>query len=266
MARQLTIITPENIPVTVELAGIGTRFGALLIDILVMVAIYLFFVMMASIGGMLLSWSFAGALVQPLLILFGFAVLFGYSIFFETFWNGQTPGKRFFGLRVLRDGGFPVDFYSVATRNLMRIADFLPVAFAAGALAVFFHREYKRLGDMVAGTVVVKEREVGSVGLFPSLRAKTDGTAAAAAPRLPDGVRDPLEVLTRPEIDVLRRFSLRRWEMTPDDAERLAYRLIVPMVGRLNITFLPGVAPRYADLVTVLVSDLDARLSDVEYF
>ncbi|HVK06377.1 MAG TPA: RDD family protein [Armatimonadaceae bacterium] len=265
MARQLTIITPENIPVTIELAGIGTRFGALMIDILVMFGVYLAGVFIGGLVAALTSWSGASGVVAPLMIVGAFVVLFGYSIFFETFWNGQTPGKKFFGLRVMRDGGFPVDFYSVATRNLMRLADFLPISYAAGALSVFFHPEYKRLGDMVGGTVVVREREVGSVGLFPVMRAKS-AAGAGEAPRLPEGVVDPIEVLTRDEIEVLRRFSLRRWEMTPDDAERLAYRLIVPMVGRLNIRFIPGVAPRYADLVTVLVSDIDARLSEVEYF
>ena len=77
---------------------------------------------------------------------------------FETIWNGQTPGKRAFGLRVVRDGGYPITFYASAIRNLIRIADFLPFGFAAGALTIFLQSEYKRLGDLVAGTIVIKER------------------------------------------------------------------------------------------------------------
>jgi hypothetical protein len=200
---------------------------------------------------------------QAILIIAAFLVFFGYSILFETLWNGQTPGKRTFNLRVIRDGGYAITFYAAATRNLVRIADFLPLAYTAGALSVFFHPHYKRFGDLVAGTVVVKERELGNVWQV-GLRAPKG--AAGQTPRLPDTVNDPVKVLTTDEIAVLRRFALRRWEMTADDAERVGYRLIVPLVGRLNLTFIPGVAPRYADLVTVLVADIDSKIGQDDLF
>jgi hypothetical protein len=141
----------------------------------------------------------------------------------------------------------------VATRNLVRIADFIPL-YGIGGLAVFFHPQYKRLGDLAAGTLVIKERGgVGSLGSSPA------ATAAAGTVSLPPGVHNPLDVLTADEMALLRRFAVRRWEMNPDDSERLAYRLTVPLVPRLNLRFVPGAVPRYADLVSVLVAAADAR-------
>jgi uncharacterized RDD family membrane protein YckC len=264
LARQLEVVTPENVPITFEMAGIGSRFGAMLVDLLIQVVVYI----AGLIGGVILAQFFeffqAGNVVLALMIIGGFLLVFGYFIFFETLWNGQTPGKRAFHLRVIRDGGYPITFAAAATRNLVRIADFLPVSYAAGALSTFFHPQYKRLGDMAAGTVVVKERELGNVWQLGIRAPKSVG--GQGTPKLPETVNDPVQVLDPQEIAVLRRFALRRWEMTADDAERVAYRLIVPMVGRLNLTFLPGVAPRYADLVTVMVADIDTKIGQDELF
>jgi uncharacterized RDD family membrane protein YckC len=270
--REVTVVTPENIPLHLELAGLGSRFGALLVDLAIQAVTLLVVLIVAGIvaaftqsfwgtaaGRALSGWVTAGA------ILLAFIILFGYFILFETVWNGQTPGKKIFNLRVVRDGGYPLTFLASATRNLVRLADFLPVAFAAGALSVFFHAQYKRLGDLAAGTLVVKERPVFS--LMPFGAAVAPGAAAAgpqaggeaAATLARAGIRHPSDELTRDEQDLLRRFARRRWEMAPDDAERLAYRLVVPLVPRLNLTFVAGAPPRYADLVSVLVAALDAR-------
>ena len=190
------------------------------------------------------------------------------------------------GLRVVREGGYPITFFAAATRNLIRIADFLPFNYGVGALTVFLNPQYKRLGDMVAGTVVIKEREARflnavfvetsalvarpSSGMIATsepeettvtLRQKRE---AYKGPRLPETAKDPFDILTDEELDLLRRFSTRRWEMLPDDAERLAYRLIAPLVPRLNITFLANVAPRYADLASVIVGTADLTAAERE--
>lgn len=261
MPRQMTVVTPENIPITLELAGLGARFGALLIDLLVqaLTAMILFTVagILVAVLGTSSALAGAAAFVWALVTIAGFLILFGYFILFEAIWNGQTPGKRMFGLRVVRDGGYPINIFAVATRNLIRIADFLPVSYGVGALSVFFHPQYKRLGDLAAGTVVVKERESRSLGAVEQDGAQSVGIASSAT--LPETMRHPADVLTPDEIALLRRFARRRWEMTSDDSERFAYRLIVPMITRLNLVFVPGVAPRYADLASVLVAAVDAR-------
>jgi uncharacterized RDD family membrane protein YckC len=268
LPREVTVVTPENIPLSLELAGLGSRFGALLLDLLIQLGTMLALLIVTGLVAAFSEsfWSSpTGRVFVPwltaLAILGTFLILFGYFVLFETIWNGQTPGKRAFGLRVVREGGYPINFFASATRNLIRIADFLPVAYAAGALSVFFHRQYKRLGDLAAGTLVVKERPTFMLAAGP-VRAPSSAVAGqtpAPIGMLPPTVRHPSEVLSRAEIDLLRRFARRRWEMHPDDAERLAYRLAVPLIPRLNLTFVPNAPPRYADLISVLVAAADAR-------
>ena len=259
MARTLEILTPESIPLTLEPAGIATRLGANLIDIAVQVGI---FALGAILFGLLSLWARAlteSTVIQAAAIIAGFLLMFGYHILFETVWNGQTPGKRVFGIRVVRDGGLPVDFFSVATRNLVRIADFLPLVYGFGASAIFLSPQYKRLGDMAAGTIVIRERQAKTLGF--AWKRKPDATAVGIAQfkaaRLPDAVRPPIDALNGSEQALIRRFALRRWEMTPDDAERLGYRIVVPLVAKLNLVFVAGAAPHYADLVSTIVADLD---------
>ena len=290
MSREATIVTPENIPLTLELAGLGSRFIALAIDLLLQGVLLIFgFTLLAMLSSPL---SLAGLqwLTEVLSIIYGFLVFFGYFIFFETLWNGQTIGKRAAGLRVVREGGYPITFFAAATRNLIRIADFLPLNYGIGALCVFLSPQYKRLGDLVAGTVVIKEREArflnavfvetsalpvdpasGKPGLSAGSEETTETTvtvrqkrAAYKGPRLPETAKNPLDLLNEDELELLRRFSTRRWEMLPDDAERMAYRLVVPLVPRLNITFLPNVPPRYADLASVIVGTADLTAAERE--
>ena len=266
MARTLDVLTPENISLTLEPAGIGTRFGAVLVDISIQLGVAIGGTIAFGILSGFLNWNTGGTLFEVLLIIGGFLLLFGYFIVFETLWSGQTPGKKAFGIRVVRDGGRPVDFLSVAIRNLVRIADFLPVSYAMGAGAIFLHPQYKRFGDMAAGTLVIREREAKTLGFAwkpqkenaPVLNATaTAAIAQFQSARLPDTVNPPDEHLTDGEKALMRRFALRRWEMTPDDAERMGYRIMIPLVSRLNIRFAPGLPPCYADLVSTIVADLD---------
>lgn len=92
-----------------------------------------------------------------IILLVMFIVEWGYGSFFEGFWNGQTPGKRVFGLRVLKTGGYPIHFYDATIRNLLRAADILPIFYAFGVLSMIATRRQQRLGDLVAGTMVVIE-------------------------------------------------------------------------------------------------------------
>ncbi|MDX1933373.1 MAG: RDD family protein [Capsulimonadales bacterium] len=263
MARQLTIITPENIPLALEPAGLATRFGALLIDLFLqgcaLAAVIILWLALSAAGLSLKAVTggqdeAANNLLSAIAILVGSLVLSGYFIVFEHLWNGQTPGKRAFNLRVVRDNGAPVDFGAVAARNFVRIADMLPISYAVGALTIFFHPTYKRLGDVVAGTVVIKERAGTNLPTFHWGQVKEN--APDTGP-LPPGALNPQDVLSRQELTLLRQFAARRWQMTSDDSERLAYRLMAPLVSRLNITFTPGTAPRYADLISTLVATAD---------
>ena len=288
MSREATIVTPENIPLTLELAGLGSRFSALAVDLLVQAALMFFGLTLVGYFADPMERAGLNWLSSVLVIVYSFLLLFGYFIFFETIWNGQTIGKRAMGLRVVREGGYPITFFAAATRNLIRIADFLPFNYGVGALMVFLQPQYKRLGDLVAGTIVIKEREARFLNTVfvetsvipvhpdsddhaPSVEEPEQTTVtvrqkrtAYHGPRLPETAKNPFDILTGDELDLLRRFSSRRWEMLPDDAERLAYRLVAPLVPRLNITFLPNVPPRYADLASVIVGTADLTAAERE--
>jgi uncharacterized RDD family membrane protein YckC len=165
MPRELVVRTPENVEITHNLAGIGSRFMAVFIDHTLQFVswLLLYYFLKFLIGGFDDWLSMVGDLTNfsswalALLAVGSFLIFWGYFILFETLWNGQTPGKRLVHIRVVKDNGSPVDFFSVATRNLVRIIDFLPTPYAAGVICMFFSPSYKRLGDYAAGTLVVKE-------------------------------------------------------------------------------------------------------------
>ena len=156
---KLIIETPEQTVLEFPLAGIGSRSLALAIDTLLQLGAALVLGLLAALI------SYMGFLprvgkqyVYAILIFAGFAMEFGYFAFFETIWNGQTPGKRWTKLRVIADSGRPLGAQAAILRNLMRIVDSLPSLYAAGIITCLISSQSKRIGDYVAGTVVVHEK------------------------------------------------------------------------------------------------------------
>ena len=156
--RYITIITPANIEVVYRLAGAGSRLAAFVIDFTIQT------VACAALAALVL-FGFAGLRLDTLgevsgallafLLIAAFAIYFGYFIFCELLMNGQSIGKKIFGLRAIRDNGQPVGLAQSLVRNLFRVAiDMLYV----GLFVILFSPQHKRLGDMAAGTVVVSER------------------------------------------------------------------------------------------------------------
>jgi uncharacterized RDD family membrane protein YckC len=158
---KLTIETPEQTALEFPLAGVGSRALALALDTLVQAGAMLVF------GIIALAVSWAGFLPQvskqwtyAILIFLMFVLNFGYYAFFETIWNGRTPGKRWTHLRVISDSGQPIGAQGAILRNLMRIVDALPSLYAIGIVTSLLSRQNKRFGDYVAGTVVIHEKPV----------------------------------------------------------------------------------------------------------
>src|SRR3954471_13837884 len=160
--EKLTIDTPEQISLEFSLAGLGSRFLAVAIDTLLqfIVGFLLFlvglFVLPASgvFGDLGPKWLIAvGVFVF-------FLIYWGYFAFFETIWKGQTPGKREIGIRVIKDNGGSITAQDAMARNLLRAIDSMPGFYGVGILTMFLNQQNKRLGDFVAGTVVVHERAV----------------------------------------------------------------------------------------------------------
>ena len=208
--QHLEVETPEHVVLDLEIAGIGSRALAALVDTLILagaaVATLVALGLLAGFGLALGSWGFA------LLVLGGFAAWTGYFVFFEALRRGQTPGKRMVGIRVMMDTGHAVTPGAAAVRNLLRLADFMPPPYLGGLLLVAFHPRAKRLGDLVAGTVVARDRP----GEGPVVTA-APGPAVPSALALPE--------LTDGEYALLVQFERRQGDLTAAARGRLAVSL-----------------------------------------
>ncbi|MBI3468647.1 MAG: RDD family protein, partial [Planctomycetes bacterium] len=177
LQRHITIRTPENLELSYALAGAGTRAAAYLVDVATMVLIL-------QVGGNLLqililalpdiTHQWAAALIT----LAGAVATSGYFIFFEWLMNGQTPGKRVIGIRVIKQGGYAMSFLDSLLRNLMRWVDFLPLFYGVGLISLVVAPRSQRLGDLVAGTLVVHQEPVQTESLVPDI-PKPEGAALA---------------------------------------------------------------------------------------
>jgi len=158
------IDTPEQVELHFNVAGIGSRFVALLLDNLIIGAALfieiLLFVWIASAApkGPTPALDTAGKWFLAFVIFANFAFLWGYFALFEAFWNGQTPGKRVMKIRVIKDTGRQITFFEALARNLLRFVDGLPGAYLVGVITMLCNKSQKRLGDLVAGTIVIHER------------------------------------------------------------------------------------------------------------
>lgn len=196
--------SPEGVQLELTLAGLGTRMIAQMLDWLIKlgVALGLLLLLMPSrLGSTLL-------LVSVTLVSF-----FGYELFFETIWSGRTPGKRASRVRVVMADGSPVTFTAALVRSLLRIVDFLPTLYGLGAILVFVTSKNQRLGDLAAGTIVVREPKAVEAGLTTmldhvSVPAGFDATA-----------------ITQEQLAVARSYLLRRSTLSPDVADRLAKQI-----------------------------------------
>jgi uncharacterized RDD family membrane protein YckC len=154
--EDLVVPTPERVVFQYPIAGIGSRFLAQALDVIVLLVL----LMVVGIGGAAFGAVFHTAQLALLIwLLLSFIVLFGYFLVSEAIFGGLTLGKRALRLRVIGDHGEPILFSQAAIRNLVRIVDFLPFFYGLGLVTLFVNGRGKRLGDLAAGTLVVRERE-----------------------------------------------------------------------------------------------------------
>jgi uncharacterized RDD family membrane protein YckC len=192
---RVRISTPEGVDIELTLAGIGSRFIAALLDLLVQ-------------GGVLLAAAFAlgvlggdgGGLATAAFSIVFFLVFFGYDVLFEVRSRGRTLGKRWTGLRVVRTGGRPITFVPSCVRNVMRLVDILPAFYAIGMLSIFVTARNQRLGDLAGGTLIVRDRPGG-------MRAASAPEAAATR-----GDSDGWDVsaVSAQDVGTVRQFLARR--------------------------------------------------------
>ena len=232
---RVTIATPEGVNVDLTLAGIGSRFIAALIDTCIKIAVFLGFFVFLFGGANLLGGGEVSAFGAAAFYIVSFFIWFGYDILFETLMSGRTPGKHLTGLRVVRIGGRPVGFVASSIRNMVRIVDFLPSLYLVGMIAAVSTRMNQRLGDLAAGTVVVREQPTS---VSPPLQPP------AGAPPLhtPDELETwDVSSITTDELATIRRFLERRGDLTPQARMHLAQEL----AGRLQpkVVGAPPMAP-----------------------
>jgi uncharacterized RDD family membrane protein YckC len=248
-----TIRTPEQVAVTYSLAGLGTRFAAVLLDTFVqgigLAVIVIAFALLSGTALFVISdWatrladSLAPWLIAVIVVLL-FGLLWGYFVFFETVWSGQTPGKRLCGIRVLRDGGFPVDFRAALVRNVMRYVDFLPLSYGLGAVTMFASKESKRLGDYAAGTIVVAS---------PKRAPRPRPAARGPEPQyrlLGDPSLLNLRAISREQFQVIDRFLARREELPTKVRLDLARQIATPFFALIGLEPRPDPYPFEAFLI-----------------
>jgi uncharacterized RDD family membrane protein YckC/uncharacterized membrane protein SpoIIM required for sporulation len=205
--QHIDVETPEQVMLSYTVAGIGSRAVAALIDYGICITLFVaMWIVLESFSGHRSSAPW----VTVLLIVFAFGVTWGYYVLFEALWDGQTPGKRRMGLRVVRDGGFSITFSASAVRNLVRFVDMQPgVFYGLGILSAVLSRSGKRLGDYAAGTFVVRER-----ALIATAPAATPAASATVAGE-PAPAR-ATALLGDDEFSLLERFVQRRQTLEPE--------------------------------------------------
>jgi uncharacterized RDD family membrane protein YckC len=177
---ELVVSTPERVSFDYQVAGLGTRAIAQVLDLLIVTAMLVVIVIVASFAGQFLGSSTLATLIE---IIGSFVIVFGYFWASEAMWSGQTIGKKAFRLRAVGDRGEPLTFVQAGVRNVVRIVDFLPYGYGIGLVVMFINGKGKRLGDLAAGTLVVKDSDHVWLWQLPGARpADVRPTAAPPAP------------------------------------------------------------------------------------
>jgi len=263
---QLSIETPELVAIDMPVAGIGSRFVALLVDYLIwLAALVALIFFMALVDPSLSHFSKLGEKWETALVTLGiFLFYWGYFTLFEAFWGGRTPGKRLAKIRVIQVSGRGIGLFESMTRNLLRVVDQFPGIYVVGVVSVFATRRHQRLGDLAAGTMVVHERkEGGEAGLPTTGRTFTSGlfegvagpVAVVAGASLP---AESVQLLGAADLEVLEGFFARRLDFSLETRAALAGRIAggirtksgldVP-AGMSIETFLEEVARQLRDLL-----------------
>lgn len=228
-ADRFSIETPEQIQLQFEIAGVGSRFLALALDTLIQaiaVIVVGVLLMVFGVAGFLSKFRESSLWVGAAVVLALFLLHFGYFAWFEIAWNGQTPGKRRVGIRAVKDSGRPLTVFEAIGRNLLRIIDQLPGFYGVAVLIAVLNAESKRLGDFLAGSIVIHEPLVGH---DQKLWERPAARAMAGAPR--GGKR-----LSAEDIALVEAFLVRRYQLADDVRRRMAGEILGRMESKLTLS------------------------------
>jgi uncharacterized RDD family membrane protein YckC len=238
LPRQVLINTPENVTIEYELAGVASRCSAAVVDLLIQAA-----AIFVAIGAYLVLQYYMhfpdpGWITSALVILL-FVLWWGYYVYFETKWNGQTPGKRSHRMRVITSEGAPITLTSAAVRGLIRAVDLNLI----GILSILVTSRNQRLGDLAAGTIVVMEN-VEWKGHLTTSHISNHEYPADNPP-----VKN-IELVTPEQFQAAKRFVERAPELETGIREALAAKIAKPMMQQLGIEDRGDVS--YADILTAI--------------
>ncbi len=270
---ELNIETPEQVELAYGVAGIGSRFVAILLDSAIILAFYtvailallLIFSGAARLGARAAtSLDTAGKWVLAFFIFLNFLLLWGYFALFEAIWHGQTPGKRVMKLRVIKDSGRQITFFESLARNLLRFVDYLPGFYLAGVVTMLCNRRNKRLGDLAAGTLVVHERaDEPPLLIQTGVLSQTGGPARAPGSfPAPAWLQQPLEAgrgsrpgglqgtalfpadavarLSAHDLVVLETFFARMLDLPLETRTTVAERIAAQMAEKMGVPLFDG--------------------------
>jgi len=206
--------TPEQVDITYTVAGLGSRFLALLIDMIIQGLI-----LWLLIASLLSSLGTAGEGYLALFIVVCAVVYAGYFFIFELAMKGRTPGKALMKIRVVRMDGRAADTSGILLRNLVRLIDFLPAFYTVGVITMFIHKQSRRLGDLAAGTIVIVERKQTTLNMILAEQRSVVNTA-----------------LSNQEYTVIRDFFARKNELTKKSRARLATAIAAPLYDHWQAT------------------------------
>ena len=270
-ADQLNIDTPEQVELEFAVAGIGSRFVAVLVDHLIMGGLFL---ALGLLWGVLASSiadrvNLLGKWILALFIALNFVLYWGYFTLFEALWRGQTPGKHVMKLRVIKDSGRQITLFEAMSRNLLRIIDYLPALYLAGVITMLCTKRHQRLGDLAAGTIVVHERsdeqplliERGT-SIMPAQALPpfdpVSGAAAQSAASLP---ADAVAKLKADDLLLIESFFARALDLSLVTRAAIAGRIAAQMAQKMNVSVPGGNPERFLEAIAYAMrSSARARL------
>jgi uncharacterized RDD family membrane protein YckC len=259
-ADQLNIDTPEQVELEFAIAGIGSRFVAVLIDHLIQAGFYFVLIIAGAIlfGAIANRINLLGKWILAVFIAVNFLLIWGYYALFEAYWHGQTPGKHIMKLRVIKDSGRQITLFEAMSRNLLRIIDYLPAFYLVGVITMLCTKRHQRLGDLAAGTLVVHERsdeqplliERGT-SIMPARHAPGyDPLSSAAAAH--DANSLPADAVARLGADdllLIESFFARALDLSLTTRAEIAARISTQMAVKMNLEVPPGNPERFLEAI-----------------
>ena len=232
MEERYSVATPENVIFRYDVAGIGSRFIAALVDFLIYLVVDIALAFIISVLTRYVRDEYLRDIITAAYVGATFLFYWGYYILFEMIWAGQSPGKRVARIRVVRLDGTPASPGQIFIRNIGRLVDLFPGFYAVGIITMMLNDQSRRLGDFAAGTFVV--REITRINLAPT-RAETEIAVRDNQPATVNSPAHPLYRLNSDTIQIVNNYIDRRSEMASVLRARLAMQIAVAVAKKLDV-------------------------------